>query len=205
MAATKNRKAKLLERKLTMNHLTRQTGTLFAATALALGGLTLSANGAEKDLQTPRNDQAPRADVDSYQMNERDTAQGETFRGKIVNLQQFLLADADHNDDPYANKSDANHSADHKMQNQASKDAPLGLCVENEGIIGALTTEQTYLIVFDPANDTQSDAYEDARDLIGKDVAVTGKVLERGSLSGVLISKIEQATPKQAAADTTQP
>jgi hypothetical protein len=188
-----------------MNHLTRQSGTLFAVTALALGGLTLSANGAEKDMQTPRIDQAPRADIDSYQMNDRDTAQGETFKGTVVNLQQFLLADAEQNDDPYANKSDAKHSDDAKKHHQASKDAPLGLCVENEGIIGALTTEQTYLIVFDPNNDAQEDAYQDARDLIGKDVTVTGKVLERGSLSAVQISKIVQATPKQADAETQQP
>ena len=187
-----------------MNYLTKQTGTLFAATALALGGLTLTANGAEKDTQTPRSDQAPRADIDSYRMSESDTAQGETFKGTVVNLQQFLLTEPDQNDDPYANKSDATNPDDAKKHASASKDAPLGLYVENEGIIGALTTEQTYLLVFDPNNDAQEDAYEDARDLIGKDVTVTGKVLERGSLSAVQISKIEQATPEQASAQTQQ-
>ncbi len=168
-----------------MNYLTRQSGTLFAATALALGGLTLSVNGAENDAQ------APRGDIESPQMNESDIAQGETLKGKVVNLQQFLMAGSD--SDAYADKPGANRAA--------SKDAPLGLHVENEGLIGALTSERTYLIVFDPNNDTQSDAYKDARDLIGKDVAVTGKVLERGSLSGVLISKIEQATTQQADAE----
>lgn len=182
-----------------MNHLTLQSGSLFAVTALALGGLALPTNGAESDMQ------APRSGGEAYQMNETESAQSETLTGTIVNLQQFLLTDTEQNDDPYANKSDAKHTDDAKKHHKASKDAPLGLCVENEGIIGALTTEQTYLIVFDPNDDTQEDAYEDARDLIGKDVTVTGKVLERGSISGVLISKVEQATPKQASAETQQP
>lgn len=171
-----------------MNYLTRQSGALFAAAAVALGGLTLSANGAEEDAQ------APRGDIESHQMNESDTVQGETLKGKVVNLQQFLTAGAASG--TYADKPSTSHAV--------SKDAPLGLHVENDGLIGALTSEKTYLIVFDPNNDTQSDAYKDARNLIGKDVAVTGKVLERGSLSGVLISKIERATPEQAAAETRQ-
>lgn len=175
-----------------MNHLTLQSGSLFAVTALAMGGLALPTNAAENDVR------APLSGDETYRMNETESAQRQTLTGTVVNLQQFLLTDRD-------TEAEAGQDPEAKPQQKAPKDAPLGLCVENEGIIGALTTEQTYLIVFDPNDDKQEDAYKDARDLVGKNVTLTGRILERGSISGVLISKVEQAAPQQASAQKPQP
>lgn len=176
-----------------MNHLTLKCGTLFAVTALALGGLALPTNGAESDMK------APHSDKQTYQMNEKDAADSKTLQGRVVNLQQFLLADTD------IEAVNGHGGEIDKPQNRASKDGPLGLCVKEEGMIDALSTEQTYLILFNPDNDAQADAYDDARDLIGKQVTLTGKVVERASISGVVINSVEQDTTSQASAQNQRP
>ena len=186
-----------------MLNYTKQGTAMMAASALAFGAMALPASGDENTL--------PYGEKQQQHQQDRQTAEAEDFKtlqGTVVNLQNFLTTDADKTYASADDKGDWNarnqdRAHDRTQANaDAPRNAPLGLCVTEEGMIDALNSEETYLIVFDPNSDAQSNAYESARGMIGEEVKLTGEVVERGSISGVLINSIKEAPDqKQASAE----
>jgi len=66
---------------------------------------------------------------------------------------------------------------------------PIGLAIGHRGVP---ESNWIYLIVFDPGDNSQVEAYESARRLVGKRARVTGRLFKRNKLNGVRIEKVSQ-------------
>lgn len=156
--------------------------TVLFAMAMFIGAPLQAEDRADKDKADKK---AHKADKD---------AEAKTLTGVIVGVHEYLVTGK-------ADDSDENKD----LLSFVAPEAPIALRVDETTLAKKLTPGgTTYLIMFDPNESSSRDVYAEARNLMGKPVAVTGQLHERDGLHAISILGVH-TVPEQAAADGDEP
>ena len=135
----------------------------------------------------------------------------ETFEGEIIDLHAYLTEDEDARQEEDAQNPEADDMGAPQQdefgaqpgpadpwqdaQVQADANGPLGLKVEDPGVLDRITGAErykAYILLFDDA-----DAERAARDLVGQQATVEGIEHDRDGLKAVKATRVEAAVDEQ--------